>query len=320
MHNMLILITGTAGFIGFHAAKRFLSLGYKVIGLDSLNDYYEVALKNARLNRLECHENFEFYKVDIADYDALADITKDKEITYILHLAAQAGVRYSLEMPRSYIRSNVLGHLNILELARNTPAIKHIVYASSSSVYGDKSKSTFKETDIVNSPASLYAATKISGEMIAESYSKLYSINQTGLRFFTVYGPWGRPDMAYYIFTDKIYKKEPIELFSPEEMTRDFTYIDDIIDVLPRIMKSTPSNGHAIYNLGSSNPNTLIQLVEAVEAACEASTQKVILKKQNGDVSHTYADISAAKRDFDFAPRVELKDGIKNFVDWYKNY
>ena len=156
--------------------------------------------------------------------------------------------------------------------------------------------------------------------MIAESYSKLYSINQTGLRFFTVYGPWGRPDMAYYIFTDKIFKKEPIELFSPEEMTRDFTYIDDIIDVLPRIMESTPSNGHAIYNLGSSNPNTLIQLVEAVEAACEASTQKVTLKKQNGDVSHTYADISAAKRDFDFAPRVELKDGIKNFVDWYKNY
>ncbi|MBT3594004.1 MAG: NAD-dependent epimerase/dehydratase family protein [Hellea sp.] len=317
---MLILITGTAGFIGFHAAKRFLSLGYAVIGLDSLNDYYEVSLKNARLNQLECYEKFEFYKVDIADYEALVDITKDKEITYILHLAAQAGVRYSLEMPRSYIRSNVLGHLNILELARNTPAIKHIVYASSSSVYGDKSKSAFKETDIVNSPASLYAATKISGEMIAESYSKLYGINQTGLRFFTVYGPWGRPDMAYYIFTDKIFNKEPIELFSPEKMTRDFTYIDDIIDVLPRVLESTPSNLHAIYNLGNSNPNTLMQLVEAVETACEASTQKVILKKQNGDVSYTHADINAAKRDFGFAPRVELKDGIKNFVNWYKNY
>lgn len=317
---MLILITGTARFIGFHAAKRFLSLGYAVIGLDSMNDYYEVSLKNARLNQLKCHENFEFYKVDIADYEALVDITKDKEITYILHLAAQAGVRYSLEMPRSYIRSNVLGHLNILELARNTPAIKHIVYASSSSVYGDKSKSAFKETDIVNSPASLYAATKISGEMIAESYSKLYGINQTGLRFFTVYGPWGRPDMAYYIFTDKIFNKEPIELFSPEKMTRDFTYIDDIIDVLPRVLESTPSNLHAIYNLGNSNPNTLMQLVEAIETACEASTQKVILKKQNGDVSYTHADINAAKRDFGFAPRVELKDGIKNFVNWYKNY
>ena len=317
---MLILITGTAGFIGFHAAKRFLSLGYAVIGLDSLNDYYEVSLKNARLNQLKCHENFEFYKVDIADYEALVDITKDKEITYILHLAAQAGVRYSLEMPRSYIRSNVLGHLNILELARNTPAIKHIVYASSSSVYGDKSKSAFKETDIVNSPASLYAATKISGEMIAESYSKLYGIKQTGLRLFTVYGPWGRPDMAYYIFTDKIFNKEPIELFSPEKMTRDFTYIDDIIDVLPRVLESTPSNLHAIYNLGNSNPNTLMQLVEAIETACEASTQKVILKKQNGDVSYTHADINAAKRDFGFAPRVELKDGIKNFVNWYKNY
>jgi UDP-glucuronate 4-epimerase len=285
-----------------------------------MNDYYEVSLKNARLNQLKCHENFEFYKVDIADYEALVDITKDKEITYILHLAAQAGVRYSLEMPRSYIRSNVLGHLNILELARNTPAIKHIVYASSSSVYGDKSKSAFKETDIVNSPASLYAATKISGEMIAESYSKLYGINQTGLRFFTVYGPWGRPDMAYYIFTDKIFNKEPIELFSPEKMTRDFTYIDDIIDVLPRVLESTPSNLHAIYNLGNSNPNTLMQLVEAIETACEASTQKVILKKQNGDVSYTHADINAAKRDFGFAPRVELKDGIKNFVNWYKNY
>ena len=317
---MLILITGTAGFIGFHAAKRFLSLGYAVIGLDSMNDYYEISLKNARLSHLVHHEKFEFYKVDIADYEALVDITKDKEITYILHLAAQAGVRYSLEMPRSYIRSNVLGHLNILELARNTPAIKHIVYASSSSVYGDKSKSAFKETDIVNSPASLYAATKISGEMIAESYSKLYGIKQTGLRLFTVYGPWGRPDMAYYIFTDKIFNKEPIELFSPEKMTRDFTYIDDIIDVLPRVLESTPSNLHAIYNLGNSNPNTLMQLVEAIETACEASTQKVILKKQNGDVSYTHADINAAKRDFGFAPRVELKDGIKNFVNWYKNY
>ena len=200
---MIILITGAAGFIGFHAAKRFLSLGYTVIGLDSLNDYYEVALKNARLGHLQSHKNFEFYKVDIADYNALVSITQDKEINYILHLAAQAGVRFSLEKPRSYIRSNVLGHLNILELARNRPTLKHVVYASSSSVYGDSSRLPFKETDNVNSPASLYAATKISGEMIAQSYSKLYGINQTGLRFFTVYGPWGRPDMAYYIFTDK---------------------------------------------------------------------------------------------------------------------
>lgn len=317
---MIILITGAAGFIGFHAAKRFLSLGYTVIGLDSLNDYYEVALKNARLGHLQSHKNFEFYKVDIADYDALVSITQDKEINYILHLAAQAGVRFSLEKPRSYIRSNVLGHLNILELARNRPTLKHVVYASSSSVYGDSSRLPFKETDNVNSPASLYAATKISGEMIAQSYSKLYGINQTGLRFFTVYGPWGRPDMAYYIFTDKIFKKETIELFSPKEMIRDFTYIDDIVEILPQILKSTPSNGHALYNLGNSSPNTLMQLVEAVEIACGASTQKVILGKQNGDVSHTYADINAAVRDFNFAPRVTLKDGVKSFVDWYKNY
>lgn len=317
---MIILITGAAGFIGFHAAKRLLSEGHQLIGVDNLNDYYDVSLKRARLAELHKHDRFEFYKVDISDPAALDTAVKGKGITHILHLAAQAGVRYSLDNPRAYVQINVMGHLNILEFARHSGTVEHIAYASSSSVYGDREDGPFKESDKVRSPASLYAATKLGGEMLAESYQRLYGIPQTGLRFFTVYGPWGRPDMAYFIFTDKIMKGEPITLFAPDEMRRDFTYVYDIVDVLPRILATPPKSGHEIYNLGNSKPNTLMQLVEAVEAACGQEAQKIILGKQKGDVSNTFADVSAAERDFGFKPKMELGEGLKRFVAWYGEF
>jgi len=315
---MIILLTGAAGFIGFHAAKRLLSEGHKVIGLDNLNDYYDVALKQARLTELEKHDGFEFHKVDISDHDALDAAVKGKGITHILHLAAQAGVRYSLDNPRAYVQANVVGHLNILEFARHSETVEHIAYASSSSVYGDREDGPFLESDKVRSPASLYAATKLGGEMLAESYQRLYNIPQTGLRFFTVYGPWGRPDMAYYIFTDKILRGEPITLFAPDEMRRDFTYVVDIVEVLPKILASPPETGHEIYNLGNSKPNTLMQLVNAVETACGQEADKIILGKQKGDVSNTFADVAAAERDFGFNPKTDLNEGVARFVKWYK--
>jgi len=315
---MIILLTGAAGFIGFHAASRLLSEGHQVIGVDNLNDYYDVSLKEARLAELQKHEGFEFHKVDISNHEALQAATLGKGITHILHLAAQAGVRYSLDNPRAYVQANVLGHLNILEFARHSGTVEHIAYASSSSVYGDREDGPFRESDKVRTPASLYAATKLGGEMLAESYRRLYGIPQTGLRFFTVYGPWGRPDMAYFIFTDKIMKGEPITLFAPDEMRRDFTYVDDIVEVLPKILTTPPSSGHEIYNLGNSKPNTLMQLVNAVEAACGQAAEKIILGKQKGDVSNTFADISAAERDFGFNPKIELEAGIRTFVEWYR--
>jgi len=317
---MIILLTGAAGFIGFHAANRLLSEGHQVIGLDNLNDYYDVSLKQARLSELQKHEGFVFHKVDISDHEVLNAAAQGKGITHILHLAAQAGVRYSLDNPRAYVKANVLGHLNLLEFARHSGTVEHIAYASSSSVYGDREDGPFRETDKVRSPASLYAATKLSGEMLAESYQRLYGIPQTGLRFFTVYGPWGRPDMAYFIFTDNIFKGETITLFAPEEMRRDFTYVDDIVDVLPKILVTPPSSGHEIYNLGNSKPNTLMQLVDAVEAACGKEAEKIILGKQKGDVSNTFADVSAAERDFGFSPKMDLSEGLKRFVEWYGRF
>ena len=315
---MIILLTGAAGFIGYHAAQKFLAQGHRVIGVDNLNDYYDAALKQARLAKLSQFENFEFHKLDLSDAQALEQF-QARGITHILHLAAQAGVRYSLENPRSYVRANVTGHLEVLEFARSCETLKHLVYASSSSVYGERQGGPFSEADIVRSPASLYAATKIGGEMLAESYARLYGIAQTGLRFFTVYGPWGRPDMAYYIFTQKILAGEPITLFAPEEMSRDFTYVDDIARVLPKVLE-TPSHGHTIYNLGNHSPNKLMELVKAVEGACGAKAELIIKPKQKGDVSSTYADISAAQRDFGFNPQTKLENGIGEFVRWYRNY
>lgn len=315
-----ILVTGAAGFIGFHSASKLLAEGHEVLGLDNLNDYYDPVLKQARLEQLERFSNFHFKPVDISDFDAFTQVIGSTKITHILHLAAQAGVRYSLENPHAYISSNVLGHLNILEYARHSQSVEHIAYASSSSVYGDRKDVPFSETDTVRNPVSLYAATKISGEMLAQSYSNLYQLPQTGLRFFTVYGPWGRPDMAYFIFTNQILKGQPITLFAPDEMRRDFTYVDDIVDVIPKILFTPPRAGHAIYNLGNSRPNTLTQLVQSVEEACGMRAEKIITGKQNGDVSSTYADITAAETDFGFKPMTSLNAGMPIFVDWYKTY
>ncbi|GHA85241.1 UDP-N-acetylglucosamine 4-epimerase [Algimonas arctica] len=314
-----ILVTGAAGFIGFHASQKLMASGFRVLGVDNLNDYYTPALKQARLNVLKAQPNFEFSELDISDHDALFRATEGTSLTHILHLAAQAGVRYSLENPRAYVDSNIVGHLNILELARHTPGLKHLAYASSSSVYGDRDGGPFHENDSVRKPASLYAATKLGGEMMAESYASLYGIPQTGLRFFTVYGAWGRPDMAYFIFTDRILNDQPITLFAPDKMRRDFTFVGDIVRILPTLMRMPPKTGHAIYNLGNNNPNTLMELVVAVEEACgREAKNKIILPKQAGDVSNTYANVDAAGRDFGFAPSTPLSEGVPKFVDWYR--
>jgi len=318
--RMNVLVTGVAGFIGFHAAKYLLADGHTVIGVDSLNDYYSTQLKEARLAQIRSNPRFTFRHLDLSEKGALESALGWNCVTHILHLAAQAGVRYSLENPHSYIQSNLMGHLNVLEYARHSHTVEHIAYASSSSVYGEREAQTgFTETDRVREPASLYAATKLSGEMISESYSRLYGIPQTGLRFFTVYGPWGRPDMAYWIFTQKILAGEPITLFAPDLMKRDFTYVDDIVDVLPKILAKAPER-HAIYNLGNSAPNSLYDLVNAVEAACRQRAEKIIKPQQPGDVRSTFADISAAERDFRFAPRTKLEDGITKFVEWYRDW
>ncbi len=317
---MDILLTGAAGFIGFHAAKRLLADGHHVIGVDTLNDYYAPALKRARLAQLKPHPNFTFHALDLSETGALEAALGETKVTHILHLAAQAGVRYSLENPHSYIQSNVMGHLNVLEYARHSQTVEHLAYASSSSVYGEREATTgFKETDRVREPASLYAATKLSGEMLSESYARLYNIPQTGLRFFTVYGPWGRPDMAYWIFTEKMLAGEPITLFAPDLMKRDFTYVDDIVSIVPTLL-SKPPKRHMIYNLGNSAPNTLHELVNAVETACGQTAEKIILPQQPGDVRSTFADTSAARRDFGFAPTTNLQAGILAFVDWYRDW
>lgn len=317
---MDVLLTGAAGFIGSHAAKRLLKDGHRVIGVDNLNDYYSPALKSARLKPVKDHPNFTFHLLDLSETDALESALGKTRVTHILHLAAQAGVRYSLENPRSYVQSNVMGHLNILEYARHSQTVEHIAYASSSSVYGEREAGNgFKETDRVREPASLYAATKLSGEMLSESYARLYGIPQTGLRFFTVYGPGGRPDMAYWIFTQKILSGEPITLFAPELMKRDFTFIDDIAGVLPKILNHS-AKGHEIYNLGNSAPNSLFDLVHAVETACGQKAQTRIKPQQAGDVRQTFADISAAKKAFGFAPQTDLQTGISKFVDWYRDW
>ena len=317
---MNILLTGAAGFIGFHAAKRFLEDGHEVTGIDNLNAYYSKRLKQARLSQLEQHSNFTFDALDLAKPAALTNSIANQKITHILHLAAQPGVQYSLQNPHSYIQSNVMGHLNILEYARHNKNVEHVVYASSSSIYGEREAQTgFKETDRVREPASLYAATKLSAEMISESYARLYNIPQTGLRFFTVYGPWGRPDMAYWLFTQKILDRQPITLYAPKVMKRDFTYIDDIVDVLPAVLERPPKQ-HEIYNLGNSAPNTLYELVNAVETACGQTAETIIKPQRAGDVRSTFADTSAAKRDFNFSPNRNLTSGIANFVGWYLDW
>ena len=324
---MAVLVTGAAGFIGFHVCRALLDRGERVIGMDEVNDYYEVALKEARLARLGGNRDFTFHKVDIADRAAVAGVIADHpDIDRVVHLAAQAGVRYSLTNPFAYTRSNLEGQVVLLEAVRKLPAMRHFVYASSSSVYGANRKLPFAVEDRVDNPVSLYAATKKSCELLSHAYSHLYRIPQTGLRFFTVYGPWGRPDMAAFIFTRKILRDEPIPVFNHGDMRRDFTYIDDIVEGIVACLDRPPADGgneqppYAIYNLGNNQSEPLTRFIELIEQSLGKKAKVELLPMQEGDVKETFADITASTRDFGFQPRVGIDQGIPRFVSWYRDY
>ncbi|MBI1329796.1 MAG: NAD-dependent epimerase/dehydratase family protein [Alphaproteobacteria bacterium] len=321
---MNILLTGAAGFIGFHATQALLAAGHAVTGLDEINDYYDPALKRARLAALEGRNGYRFVKCDIADAASVASATAGEHYDVILHLAAQAGVRYGLVDPAAYTRSNLVGHQVMLEFARHhQPAMPHLVYASSSSVYGNDTVPPFREDARCDRPVSYYGATKRSGEMLSHSYASLFGLQQTGLRFFTVYGPWGRPDMAYWLFTDKILKGEALPVFGGGKLRRDFTYVDDIVAALVRIVETpfTADEGQApsrIYNLGNHHPEDVHALIKAIEKATGKTARIENREGPPGDVNETYADITRAARDFGFAPRLSLEDGIARFVTWYR--
>lgn len=320
---MAVLLTGAAGFIGFHVAEALLARGEQVIGIDNLNDYYDVSLKQARLDRLSSNKNFTFHKINVADREAMLT-QAGSHITHIVHLAAQAGVRYSLQNPYAYVESNVMGQVVMLELARTCSRLQHFVYASSSSVYGGNTKIPFSIEDPVDKPVSLYAATKRSDELISWTYAHLYKIPTTGLRFFTVYGPWGRPDMAAYHFTDLIMKGIPIKVFNHGKMRRDFTYIDDIVsgvlgalDHLPVSQSQPPVQ---LYNLGNSKTENLMDFISTLESALEKKAVVEFQPLQPGDVVETFADIAASTRDFGYKPMTSIHEGIPRFVAWYKAY
>jgi len=332
---MKILVTGVAGFIGMHSAKKLLDEGHEIIGIDNLNDYYDVSLKEDRLQTLKDYKNFRFLKLDIKDQKDVLDLFKKESPQRVLHLAAQAGVRYSIQNPYVYIDSNIQGFINILEGCRATKT-EHLVYASSSSVYGGNEKTPFSEHDNVDHPISLYAATKKANELMAHTYSHLYQIPTTGLRFFTVYGPWGRPDMALFLFTKAILKGEAINIFNHGKMIRDFTYIDDIVESLVRVMDKVatpdasfdakhpdPATSHApyrIFNIGNNQPTPLMDYIEAIESALDKKAIKKLMDMQPGDVPLTSADTSELNQWVNFKPNTSIKEGVKRFVDWYKNY
>lgn len=320
---MTVLVTGVAGFVGMHVAEALLGRGEAVVGIDNLNPYYDPALKQARLDRLQGRKAFQFIDADIANTDAMAEVVAvHRDITQIVHLAAQAGVRYSLKAPFDYIRSNVMGQTVMIEAARSLPALEHFVYASSSSVYGANTKVPFAVADRVDHPVSLYAATKRSGELIAEAYSQLYDLPQTGLRFFTVYGPWGRPDMAYYMFTHAIATGQPITLYQGGTPQRDFTYIDDTVAGVLGALDRPPGsdNSHRLYNLGNHRTETVSRLVGVIEEAVGQKAQIEYAPMQPGDVERTFADIEDSRRDLGFEPTVTIDEGIRQFVDWYRTF
>ncbi len=319
---MAVLVTGAAGFIGYHVAEALLARGEDVVGLDELNAYYDPRLKQARLDRLAGRPGFRFVKGDIADEEALADAAGQGTIDRIVHLAAQAGVRYSIENPRAYVRSNLVGHVNVLELARGLGAgLKHLVYASSSSVYGGNDKAPFAETDAVEKPVSLYAATKRADELMSHTYSHLYGMPQTGLRFFTVYGPWGRPDMAYWLFTAALLEGRPIDVFAGGVLTRDFTYIDDIVAGILKVLDGPPGEGtHRLYNIGNSNPVSVNDFIATLERLTDKAAIRNELPMQPGDVRATHADTSALERDYGFRPSTPLDEGLARFVAWYRGW
>jgi len=319
---MSVLVTGAAGFIGFHVATTLLDRGERVIGIDNLNDYYDVSLKEARLARLREHRNFIFAKADVSDRERIFDLVEShSDLRDVIHLAAQAGVRYSLQDPYCYIEANVMGTLVMLEAARRIRGLRGLVYASSSSVYGANTKQPFSVDDPVDHPVSLYGATKRSCELMAESYSRLYGLPVTGLRFFTVYGPWGRPDMAAYLFTRAILADEPIQVFNEGRMARDFTYVDDIVaGVVAAADRPAASGEHRIYNLGNHRPEQLLDFIGVLERLLGRTATKQLLPMQPGDVPASYADIETARSDLGFEPRATIETGLAAFVDWYRQY
>ncbi|WP_072622232.1 NAD-dependent epimerase [Spirulina major] len=321
-----ILVTGAAGFIGFHLCQRLLQNGtVTVVGLDNLNAYYDVGLKRARLEQLQGYEAFEFVRADLSDRTAIETLFQTHRFQTVVHLAAQAGVRYSLENPHAYVESNLVGFLHILEGCRQQQ-VEHLVFASSSSVYGNSPKIPFAIDDNVDYPVSLYAATKKSNELMAHCYSHLYQIPITGLRFFTVYGPWGRPDMAYWKFTEAILRDRPIEVYNHGKMQRDFTYVDDVIEGIIRVMAKIPDpNGpnHArykLYNIGNHSPIELMTLIETLETCLGREAVKTMLPMQPGDVPRTYADVDDLIQDVGFRPSTPIQVGLQRFVDWYQAY
>ena len=320
---MKILVTGAAGFIGFHLCEKLLEEKYTVLGVDNINNYYDVKLKKDRLKILLRKKNFKFKKLDISDNNFVKKIYSIvKNFKVIIHLAAQAGVRYSITHPYKYIESNVKAQISILELAKKIKSFEHLIYASSSSVYGTNKKIPFSINDRVDSPTSLYGASKRAGELITQSYSRMFNINCTGLRFFSVYGPWGRPDMAAYIFTKNIFQNKTLDLFNFGRMERDFTFIDDIISGITPLIKTKKrkSNIHKIYNLGNNKPQQLLKMVSLLEMLCERKAKINKKRMQPGDVRHTYANIKESKKDLKFKPKTSLKEGLEKFVTWYKNY
>ena len=332
---MRVLVTGAAGFIGYHTSKRLLECGDEVIGIDNLSDFYDVNLKKSRLSLLTGSDKFLFHKVDIADNDAMIRLFSETKPEYVINLAAQPGVRYSLINPNAYINSNLVGFANILEGCRNNN-IKHLVYASSSSVYGSNTKMPFSVDDNVDHPVSLYAATKKANELMAHTYSHLFGLPTTGLRFFTVYGPWGRPDMAIFLFTRLILEGKPIDVFNYGNMSRDFTYVDDIVEGVVRVLDRVPqpdphwsaessligssSAPYKVYNIGNNNPVELIHFIRTIEKCVGKVAEMNMLPLQPGDVPATFADIDALVRDVGFKPNTSVETGISRFVDWYKEY
>lgn len=332
---MKILVTGAAGFIGFYVVQRLLARGDEVVAIDNINDYYDVTLKEARLNVLRSDpnsKNLQFLKLDIADTAGVMELFKEQKPQRVIHLAAQAGVRYSLKNPHAYAQSNLVGFTNILEGCRAVQA-DHLVYASSSSVYGGNTKMPFSETDAVDNPVSLYAATKKANELMAHTYSHLYQLPTTGLRFFTVYGPWGRPDMAPFLFADAILKGKAIQIFNHGEMMRDFTYVDDIVEGVIRVSDkpATPERllsetslsynaPYRIFNIGNSQPEKLLDFISYLESAIGVEAKKEFLPMQPGDVKATYADTSKLEEWINFKPATQLKTGINAFVKWYREY
>ena len=328
---MRVLVTGAAGFIGFNVARHLLARGDTVLGIDSLNDYYDVTLKQARLAQFAKSGNaFQFKQVDFSDHVALDAALDGQAFDRIVHLGAQAGVRYSIENPRAYLQSNLAGHLNLLEVARHRK-VAHMVYASSSSVYGGNDTLPFRVEDRVDQPLSLYAATKKADELMSETYAHLYRLPQTGLRFFTVYGPWGRPDMAMWLFTKAIFEGRPIDVFGEGRMRRDFTYIDDIVAGIVACLDNAPADDgavkaggsispHRLYNIGNSRSEDLGDMIALIEQACGKPAERRLLPMQPGDVRDTFADISAIQRDLGFEPRTTIADGVPRFVAWYRDY